>query len=321
VDLDEGINWFRGDCHVHSAYSPGCELTPEQLAVAARAAGLDFVVATEHNSGEGHGAWAQVDAGELLVLYGRELVTRAGHWLALGLEPGQLVAWDYGVRDATITQHLDEVRRSGGLCVAAHPHAPYPSGTFMYRYEDFDAIEVWNGQWASDLPWQANNEAALSEWGRSLAADIHQNRWRPAMGNSDTHLTGQIATPHTVVAAADLTKDAILTSIRAGKTWIAESATVNLAFTLSAAGRRANIGAQLDTNGAPALAEVRVSGVPNGIVTFHTERGIAHRVELPAAGSGEAEWQTTAAESGFVRIEVRHPGGRMAALSNPIGLV
>lgn len=29
------------------------------------------------------------------------------------------------------------------------------------------------GQWTSDLPWNADNEAALADWGRRLAADIH----------------------------------------------------------------------------------------------------------------------------------------------------
>lgn len=313
--------WFRGDCHVHSAYSPGCELAPEQLVADARAAGLDFVVATEHNGGQGHEAWAQADAGELLVLYGRELVTRTGHWLALGLRPGQLVDWNYGVRDAIIGQHLAKVRRVGGLCVAAHPHAPYPSGTFMYPYQDFDVVEVWNGQWTSDLAWQADNEAALAEWGRGLAADVHQGRWRPAMGNSDTHFAGQIAIAHTVVAAEDLSAASILAGIGAGRSWIAESVAVDLTFTVTAGDRCAGIGDRLDTDGEPALAHVHVYGVPDGVVTFHTEKGVAHRIMLSATGPDDVQWTTDATESGFVRIEVRNPGGRMAALSNPIILV
>jgi len=83
--------WYRGDCHVHSVSSNGGELTPERLADEARAAGLDFLAATEHNNADTYGAWGRC----------------AG---------------------------LDEVRRGGGLCVVAHPHAPYDSGTFMYPY-------------------------------------------------------------------------------------------------------------------------------------------------------------------------------------------
>lgn len=94
------------------------------------------------------------------------------------------------------------VHRVGGLCVAAHPYAPYQSGTFMYPYQGFDLVEVWNGPWTSDVPWQADNEAALAWWGRGLTAGVGHKRRRPVIGNSDTHLEGQIGIPHTVVLAA-----------------------------------------------------------------------------------------------------------------------
>ena len=314
--------WYRGDCHVHSTHSHGGELTPDQLTAAARALGLDFLVATEHNTARSHEEWTRLGAAsDLLVVLGQEVVTRTGHWLALGIEPGQLINADYGVRDDVIARYLADVHRVGGLCVAAHPHAPYPAGTFMYPYQGFDAVEVWNGPWTSDVPWQANNEAALAEWARSLAADIHQARWRPAIGNSDVHLAGQLGTPHTVVAADELTASSILAGIRAGRCWIAESAAVQMTFTVTAADRHAAIGEHLTTNGAPALARAQVSGVPDGTVSFHTEKGVAHRSQLPATGSADVRWLTNSAESGFVRVEIRHPDGRMAALSNPIILV
>jgi len=41
---------------VHSVYSDG-KLTPEQLAAGARAAGLDFIATTEHNTSSAHDAW------------------------------------------------------------------------------------------------------------------------------------------------------------------------------------------------------------------------------------------------------------------------
>jgi hypothetical protein len=78
--------WFRGDCHVHSALSAGGELTPAQLIVAARAAGLDFLAVTEHNRPPAYAEWATDDP---LVIPGREVTTPKGHWLALGLSPGQ----------------------------------------------------------------------------------------------------------------------------------------------------------------------------------------------------------------------------------------
>ncbi|MFY1698577.1 PHP-associated domain-containing protein [Solwaraspora sp. WMMA2101] len=164
--------WYRGNCHLHSVRSTGGELTPAQLTAAARAAGLDFVAVTEHNTTDGYADW---------------------------------------------------VDHAGGLCVVAHPYAPYPSGTFEYPYQGFDAVEVWNGQWASDLPWNADNEAALADWTASLAADLHRGGWRPAIGNSDTHLAGQIGIPHTVVRAGERTVEALLAGIAAGHSWIAGS--------------------------------------------------------------------------------------------------
>jgi predicted metal-dependent phosphoesterase TrpH len=135
---------------VHSVYSDG-KLTPEQLAAGARAAGLDFIATTEHNTADAHGAWRAHSGDDLLVILGEEVTTGTGHWLALGIQPGQLIDWRYRVRDGMVGRHLDEVHHAGGLCVAAHPYAPYPSGMFMYPYRGFDVVEVWNGLWTSDL--------------------------------------------------------------------------------------------------------------------------------------------------------------------------
>ncbi len=305
---------------MHSARSSGGTLTPEQLSAAARAAGLDFIAATEHNTVDTHGAWSRCADEELLVIPGQEATTRTGHWLALGIQLGKAVDWQYGVEDDEIGRHLDEVHDAGGLCVAAHPHAPYPSGVFMYPFLGFDVVEVWNGPWRSDLPWSADNERALAEWDRSLAADIHRGLWRPAMGNSDAHLEGQIGIPHTVVLAEELTTEAILAGISAGRSWIAESTAVEVSLEVSAGDWRAGIGDRLSTRGDPATVRVRVRAVPSATVSFHTDEGRVHRESLPEQGSGVVEWRTSAKKSAFVRVEVRHPDGRMAALTNPVVL-
>ncbi|WP_328471678.1 CehA/McbA family metallohydrolase [Streptomyces sp. NBC_00448] len=316
--VGRGAAWYRGDCHVHSVRSGGGELTPEELAVRARAAGLDFVATTEHNSAAAPGAWGHLAADDFLVVLGEEVLTKTGHWLALGIEPGQVVDWNHQVRDGVVDRCLDQVHRVGGLCVAAHPHAPYPSGDFTFPFRGFDVVEVWNGLWASDQPWNADNEAALAEWGRGLAADLRTGSWRPAMGNSDTHLEGQIGIPHTVVFAEELSTEAVLAAIRAGRSWIAESADVDVSFTAGADGRVAGVGERLATQGGPVEVRAAVRGVPTATVSFHTDRGKVHRASLPDDGPGAVRWDTTAEDSAFVRIEVRHPDGAAAALTNPI---
>ncbi|WP_129840975.1 CehA/McbA family metallohydrolase [Streptomyces sp. RFCAC02] len=313
-----GRRWYRGDCHVHSVHSDG-ELTPQRLLAEARAARLDFIAVTEHNAAAGLDAWRTADGGPL-VIPGEEVTTSSGHWLALGLAAGQVIDWRGTAHDGTIGARLAEVHGVGGLCVAAHPHAPYPTGAFRYPLAGFDAVEVWNGPWASGRPWQADNEAALATWERALATDVPRGHWRPAMGDSDAHLAGQIGTPHTVVLADAPTPGALLAGLGAGRSWIAASAAVGLAVTVSAAGRTAGIGDRLTTGGAPATARVTVRGVPDGTIDFRTERGSTHRTHIPGTAPATAEWHTTAAESTFIRVEVRDSEGHMAALSNPVVL-
>ncbi|MFJ4840176.1 CehA/McbA family metallohydrolase [Streptomyces sp. NPDC088746] len=315
--VGRGPAWYRGDCHVHSLHSDG-ELAPEELAARARAARLDFIATTEHNSAAAPGVWGHLAADDFLILLGEEVTTKTGHWLALGLDPGEVVDWKHPVRDGLVDKCLDQVHRAGGLCVAAHPHAPYPSGDFMFPFLGFDVVEVWNGLWTSDRPWNADNEAALAEWGRSLAADLRTGSWRPAMGNSDTHLGGQIGIPHTVVFAEELSTEAVLTGICAGRSWIAESADVDVSFTSHAAGRVAGVGERLATQSGQVEVHAAIRGVPAGTVSFHTDRGKVHRAPLPDDGTGAVQWDTTAEQSAFVRIEVRHRSGHVAALTNPI---
>jgi hypothetical protein len=146
------------------------------------------------------------------------------------------------------------------MCVAAHPHAPYPSGTFTFPFQGLDVVEVWNGLWSSDRPWNPDNEAAPAEWGRTLAAGIATGSWRPAMGSGDTHLEGQIGIPHTVVFAEELSTQAILAALGSGRSWIAESANVEVAFTVSAQGRVVGVGERITTHGGQVEVQATVQG-------------------------------------------------------------
>lgn len=281
--------------------------------------GLDFIAVTEHNTAVTHGTWAAVAGNDLLVVLGQEVITRTGHWVALGLAPEQEVEWCYGVRDDVLDRYLASVREVGGLCVAAHPHAPYPGGVLMYPFDVFDLVEVWNGLWRSEQPWNADNEAALAEWGLGLAAGLHRGRWQPAIGNSDAHLAGQLGRPHTVLLADELSTAAVLAGLRAGRSWLADSMAVELSFEVTARDRSsAGIGDRVQARGEPVVARLEVRGVPSGTVSFHTEQGVAHQQPLPTNGSGTIGWRFSGAETGFVRVQVRYSDGTMAAITNPV---
>jgi hypothetical protein len=105
--------WVRGAFHVHTTRSDG-RGTVEEVAAAARAAGLHFVVLTDHNDFEPQEP-AFVDG--VLMVPGVEMSTAHGHLVAFGLRrplEGVRKGMDGGEAEAA-------VERAGGVGVLAHP--------------------------------------------------------------------------------------------------------------------------------------------------------------------------------------------------------
>ncbi|HET6859205.1 MAG TPA: CehA/McbA family metallohydrolase [Streptomyces sp.] len=318
-----GRAWYRGDCHLHSVYSDGGR-TPAEIAAAARAAGLDFINSSEHNTHSAHRAWAGLWGDDLLILTGEEVTTRNGHVLALSVEPGTFIDWRYRARDNRFGHYAREIRRAGGLVVPAHPHATCIGCHWKFGFGEADAVEVWNG------PYTPEDEIALASWDNALVASARSGRsWTPAMGNSDAHRVPQaIGLPQTVVLADDLTREAILDGIRAGHSYIAESSSVSVAFgAASGRGRHAGIGERLRADSdTPVTIRLEVTGTPGCTTHFVTDQGTLHTTTLPASGTGTVEWRTTPSYATYVRAEVRHPAtvpglpGALAAMTNPVFL-
>jgi hypothetical protein len=324
-----GRAWYRGDCHLHTVHSDGAR-TPAEVAAAARAAGLDFINTSEHNTSSGHGAWQGLwdhPDGELLVLCGEEVTTRNGHYLALGIEPGTFIDWRYRARDEAYDHYARRIHRAGGLLVPAHPHATCIGCAFKFGLLGADAVEVWNG------PWTPEDELSVATWDGTLVSDTGD--WLPAMGNSDAHREPQVVgLPQTVVLAEDLSRQAILDGLRAGRSYLAESSSVELSLTASdERGHHASIGERLAGDGIGPGTEVTIraeaSGVPGGTLRLITDQGVMRSEPLPTDGAGTIDWQTTVSLAAYVRAEVRHAPadggasglpGAMAAMSNPLFL-
>lgn len=316
-----GVAWYRGDCHLHTVHSDG-RRTPVELVADARAAGIDFIVSTEHNTSSAHAVWGPLAGPDPLILNGEEITTRNGHYAALGLAPGDWIDWRYRAEDDQLEAFARDVHRVGGLVVAAHPYCPFVGCRWKFGFDQVDVVEVWNG------PWTLDDEVSVEAWDATLVASAgRRSGWVPAMGNSDAHNPGQVvALPQTVVRAERLDRGPLLEGIQSGRSWIAESAQVELSLTATAGGRAAGIGERLSvTPDLPIDVEVRVAGVPDGYVRLVTDQGQMLTAQ-PAAGA--VTWRTTAAQAGYVRAEVRHaatvspgaPYGTMAAMTNPVFL-
>ncbi|MFI1357506.1 CehA/McbA family metallohydrolase [Streptomyces sp. NPDC020898] len=326
-----GRAWYRGDCHLHSWYSDG-RRTPAELATLARAAGLDFINSSEHNTQSAHAHWADQAGDDLLILLGEEVTTRNGHVVALGVDPGTFVDWRYRARDNRFGKYARQIRKAGGLVVPAHPHATCIGCNWKFGFAEADAVEVWNGAYSPE------DEVALADWDGMLVASVRKRDqeddggrgWIPAMGNSDAHRDPDpVGVPQTVVLADDLTREAIQEGLRAGRSYVAESKNVSLSFTASGPkGEHADIGGRLKVaKAAPVTVRLEVSGAPRCTVRFVTDQGVLFTsAVLPVAGSGVVEWRTTAQYAAYVRAEVRHEAvlaplpGALAAFTNPIFL-
>lgn len=141
---------FAGNMHVHTRYSDG-EKWHAEVIDEAIAAGLDFIIFTDHNIYvEGIEGYHETERGRLLVLVGEEVHNvrrrpQASHFLAYGA----------GKELATFADDpqrlIDETREAGGFGFLAHPHEKELAvinsedlGWHDWDIEGFHGFEIWN---------------------------------------------------------------------------------------------------------------------------------------------------------------------------------
>jgi hypothetical protein len=146
---------WRGAYHVHTTRSDGSG-TPEDIASAASAAGLQFVLLTDHGDGTRVPDPPRYVDGVLLI-DGVEISTDDGHYVALGMQqtPFPLGGDSRGV--------AEDVQRYGGLGIIAHPDSPRPSLAWRDPSVSADGFEWLN----ADSTWR---RASVSQLLLRLAA-------------------------------------------------------------------------------------------------------------------------------------------------------
>lgn len=133
-----------GVVHVHHAPSHDTDAPFEDVLAAAREAGLDFVVLTEHAergatgplpAAERAGLHAEEGRRPVLVLVGVEIGTDDGHLLALDVPELPRPA------DASGRSAIAAIHAQGGFAVVPHP---FSSGGWSDWQAEFDGLEVHN---------------------------------------------------------------------------------------------------------------------------------------------------------------------------------
>ena len=194
-DGDTAAYGASGIVHVHTTYSDGGG-SIDEVAAAAAAAGLDFVIVTDHNTFAGKVREGYI-AG-VLVLVGTEVSTTSGHLLGFGL-PAPTFNFSGDASDA-----LADINDLGGVAVVAHPTSP----RLDFGWRDWDlpgawGLEVLNGdtQWRSSSWIRAVWSTALYPLNptyallRLLTRPTATDRWDglledrdvPAIAGSDSH--------------------------------------------------------------------------------------------------------------------------------------
>jgi alkaline phosphatase len=310
VKLNDTPGWYRGDTHLHSSHSGGVVFPQEQIAREAVERGLDFIVSTEYYTTSNHREWGHHARPDLLIMNGEEVVTRTGHYNAVGLTTGNWIDYRYRPAYGILPQMIQRLNDDGAIGIVNHPMAGCGGCFWEFPFTGMHAIEVWNGPWTKDDDW------SLKLWDGML----RNGPVLTAVGASDDHGPGDknvLGTAQTVVAADSLSTADIIAGIKAGRVYVAESSAVTLEMAATAGNTGAGIGGRLRCE-PDAAVEIclRVRGAAGTHVTFHTEEGIVHA----AAVSGEDETVTwiMPTHPKYARAEVRRSDTSMVAFTNPV---
>ena len=136
---------YKGAIHIHSTFSDGTG-TIEEISIAAKKAGLDFIVVTDHNCFEAkEGIYNGV-----YVFKGEEISPEnQNHYLAIDI-PSAIAPSD------NPQEYIEEVRNCGGFGFAAHPDEynkrknKAPAINWIDKSIEPDGVEIWNwfSSWA-----------------------------------------------------------------------------------------------------------------------------------------------------------------------------
>lgn len=279
-----GAGWYRGDLHCHSFHSDAAG-SPEVLHAAARQAGLDFLAVADHNTTTQRRYFDAASSPDLVFVRAMEVTTGRGHANVFGVD-----GWiDFRmVRPSDAHALAAAVHARGGLLSINHDKPDIP---WRHDWPEADLMEAWQ------LPWLAWNWVSLARWQERLAAGLRL----PMVGGSDWHQPAELrpegpfalARPTTVLWLPELSEDAVLAAMAAGRGYVTEGPTgPHLELTLG--------GAQMGGTGSGPV-EVRVGGAPGDTLTLHDARGEIARLAIPSA---DAVLRPDLRPRGFLRAEV-----------------
>ncbi len=284
----KGAGWYRGDLHTHTYHSDAAG-SPETLHAQAKQAGLDFLGVADHNTTSQRRYFYPQSSPELVFVRATEVTTNAGHANAFGVE-GMI---DYRIaKPGDVHRLVEHIHARGGILSINHDKPTIP---WTYELPRADCMEVWQSTW---IEW---NWISLARYQHRLAAGLRIS----AIGGSDYHQPAEVkpdgpfvlARPTTVLWLEELSEDAIIDALRAGRGYITEDPKgPHLAIT--AGGKP--MGSLLET---PADISAEVRGAAGDRLVWIDASG-----EIDSALIASDDWTTSLANperiSTFIRAEI-----------------
>lgn len=204
------------DLHVHSHFSAGVEVTPEQILEFAERLGLDGVAFTERGNSRCADELVAAGAGRgVRVFVGVEIPTDKGVLLCYPQEVDaffrceewrQLVA----VGAASAQETIDMFRSRGGAVIAAYPYdsdVPWPMGDHIFSLEGLAAIEGY----VPRLPAPRN----------AFAIEAASSMNLPSVGGSDYRGGDSLGIGATLFGRRVHSQAEFVEAIRDGQVWAA----------------------------------------------------------------------------------------------------
>ncbi len=210
------VGWYKGDLHCHTFHSDA-KGSPELLHQAAKQAGLDFLAIADHNTITQRRYFHPASTPDLVFVRAMEVTTAVGHANVYGVDE-----WiDFRMTRPSHAHTLARlVHDKGGLLSINHDKPTIP---WDYEFPDADCQEVWQSTW---MAW---NWVSLERYQQRLAAGLRLS----AIGGSDYHQPDRLlpegplvlARPTTVLWLDELSEDAVLAAMKAGRGYVTESPT------------------------------------------------------------------------------------------------
>jgi predicted metal-dependent phosphoesterase TrpH len=176
------------DLHNHTRWSFDCSMDPAKVVRVARARGIDAIAITDHDEIEGAREAQRAAGGDILVILGEEIDTRAGDILGLFLK--EKIATEDPI------EAIRAIHDQGGIAILAHPFTKTKSVDDRVA-RAIDGCEGFNARHSTVSSIEGTEPepriaAFAMEYDLSLTA------------GSDAHFYRELARARTVVSASTL---------------------------------------------------------------------------------------------------------------------